>query len=77
MVGPARLSWPLVFRPLHDALLEDALDNAERQVTGRLQLPARWSPYVRALRRILAVARSGRDRHPGPAATDDVTGGRP
>jgi hypothetical protein len=63
MVGAARLWWPLVFRPLHDALIEDALDNAERQVTGQLQRPARWSPYVRALRRMLALARSGRDRH--------------
>lgn len=58
MTGPARFSWPLVFRPLHDALIEDALDNAARHVTGHLQRPARWSSHVRALRRV--VARSGR-----------------
>jgi len=27
--GPAKISWSLVFRPLHDALLEDAFDAAE------------------------------------------------
>lgn len=51
-VGPARLSWPLVFRPLHDALLEDALDKAERSLGGQ-PAGARWSLYVRALRRLL------------------------
>ncbi|MFD3980249.1 SRPBCC family protein [Streptomyces griseus] len=47
--GAARLAWPLLYRPLHDALVEDALDRAEP--TAR---PARWSPYVRLLRTALA-----------------------
>ncbi|WP_329619399.1 SRPBCC family protein [Streptomyces sp. NBC_01255] len=47
--GPARLTWPLVFRPLHDALLEDSLDRAELACTGTVDRPARWSPYVRML----------------------------
>ena len=51
--GPARLSWPLVFRPLHDALVEDSLDLAERAITGHLAKPARYSRYVRLLRRLL------------------------
>ncbi|MBU0493779.1 MAG: SRPBCC family protein [Chloroflexi bacterium] len=53
--GTARLTWPLVFRPLHDALLEDALDRAETHVGGR---PAArgWSPWVRALRWVLSRA---------------------
>lgn len=46
------LLWPLVFRWLHDALVEDALDNAERALTGRVRSPARWSPWVRLLRRL-------------------------
>jgi hypothetical protein len=54
--GPARLSWPLVFRPLHDALAEDSLDCAEQAVTGQAGEPARWSPYVRLLRRLLRRA---------------------
>lgn len=50
--GLARLSWPLAIRWLHDALLEDALDRAERACTGTVAAPARWSPYVRLLRRL-------------------------
>lgn len=58
--GPALLTWPLVFGPLHDALLEDGLDRAERTLTGTVRTPARWSPYVRLLR--AAVARAGLGR---------------
>ncbi len=59
--GPALLTWPLVFRPLHDALLEDCLDRAEHALTGTVRAPARWSPYVRLLR--AAAARGpGRGR---------------
>jgi len=48
--GPARLTWPLVFRPLHDALVEDSLDRAEQATTGGIARPTRWSRYVRLLR---------------------------
>ncbi|MFE3446252.1 SRPBCC family protein [Nocardia sp. NPDC059180] len=48
--GPARLTWPLAYRWLHDALLEDGLDRAQRDITGQLPRPARWSRYVRLLR---------------------------
>lgn len=48
--GPARLSWPLAFRWMHDACLEDALDRAEAACTGTVSQPSRWSPYVRLLR---------------------------
>ena len=48
--GWARLTWPLFFRPLHDALLEQLLDRAELALTGRVERPVRWSPYVRFLR---------------------------
>ena len=51
---PAWLTYPLLWRPLHDALIEDTLDRAERTLTGRVRSPARWSPYVRLLRAILA-----------------------
>ncbi|MFB6619021.1 SRPBCC family protein [Streptomyces sp. NPDC056367] len=53
VTGPARLTWPLVYRPLHDALLEDCLDRAELACSGTLARPARWSPYVRLLRALL------------------------
>ncbi len=48
--GPAALVWLLAIRPLHDALLEDALDNAERALGG-VPAPRRWSWWVRLLRR--------------------------
>ncbi|MEU9115589.1 SRPBCC family protein [Streptomyces sp. NPDC048483] len=50
--GPARLTWPLAYRHFHDAVLEDSLDGAERACTGGVARPARWSPYVRLLRRL-------------------------
>ncbi len=65
--GVARLLWPLVFRPLHDALMEDSLDRAERAVTGRVERQRGWSPYVRVLRRAFRAVgvgrRRGRDVH--------------
>ncbi|MDH6678729.1 hypothetical protein M2284_002942 [Rhodococcus sp. LBL1] len=61
--GKDLLRWLLVLRPLHDALVEDLLDRAERAVAGTVHTPARWSPYVRRLRRIL-----GRDA-PAPQTT--------
>jgi hypothetical protein len=32
--GTMRLAWPLVWRPMHDALIEDALDTAEASLSG-------------------------------------------
>jgi len=53
--GAMVLGWPLVIRWLHDALIEDLLDNAELAVTGVVARPARWSPWVRFLRGRLAA----------------------
>lgn len=50
---PAIVLWPLVIRPLHDALVEDALDNFEKETTSTVANPNRHSPYVRFLRSIL------------------------
>ncbi|WP_304454455.1 SRPBCC family protein [Nocardiopsis sp. YSL2] len=63
--GPALVAWPLVFRPLHDALLEDALDRAEQALHGSVRTPARWSARVRLLRAVLArTAPARRPRTP-------------
>jgi hypothetical protein len=51
----AWLKWALVVRPLHDALLEDALDKVELDLTGRIAHPARWNFLVKLLRRALAA----------------------
>lgn len=66
--GLARLTWPLLWRPLHDALIEDGLDRAELACTGTVRRPAHWSPYVRLLRTLLGLATR---RNPGrrPATT--------
>ena len=52
--GRTRLSWPLAIRWLHDACIEDLLDNAEEALTGAVARPARWSPWVRFLRHRMA-----------------------
>lgn len=52
--GGARVSWPFLFRPLHDALLEDALDKAEASVTGESWHPRTLPLSVRALRWLAA-----------------------
>ncbi|WP_043263054.1 hypothetical protein [Streptomyces sp. CT34] len=60
--GPARLAWPLLWRHLHDACLEDSMDRAEA-IWSAPTHPARWSRYVRLLRRLAATA----DRGAAPA----------
>jgi len=50
--GVTRFSWPLMFRWLHDALVEDALDRAEAAVTTRPLQKRHWSLWVRFLRRV-------------------------
>lgn len=51
--GWARLSWPLAFRWLHDALIEDALDRAESWCESGSQARRRqWSWWVRLLRSV-------------------------
>ncbi|MFH8369919.1 SRPBCC family protein [Streptomyces sp. NPDC018031] len=51
--GPARLGWPLVWRPLHDACLEESLDRAELACTGAVARPAVRGRYVTLLRRLV------------------------
>ena len=69
--GPARLSWPLAFRWLHDALLEDLLDRAELITTGTVARPARWSPLVRTLRGLSRPRRSDGQRLARPDGIGD------
>jgi len=51
------LKWKIAVEPLHDALLEDALDGAEQRLHGSVERPARWSLWVRGLRRLMAKRR--------------------
>jgi len=73
LTGAARLTWPALYRALHDALIEDSLDRAEWAVAGGDGRGARWSAYVRALRRLAgrrrpatAPSRPRPGAHPGP-----------
>ena len=50
--GAMRLMFSAVVEPLHDAVVEDLLDNAEREATGSVARPVSWSPRVRVLRRL-------------------------
>lgn len=47
--GLDRLLWPTVVRPLHDTIVEEVFDNAERAAAGRCAHPTRWSRRVRLL----------------------------
>lgn len=51
--GPALVTWPLFFRPLHDALVEEALDRAEAWALAVEPRPPRSSWWVRVLRFVL------------------------
>lgn len=51
--GLAYLTWPAIYSPLHDALIEDALDRAESALGVGAGRRAPWSPRVRVLRRLL------------------------
>ena len=50
--GTMRGKFPVMVGPLHDAVVEDLFDNAERETTGTVVRPAKWSPRVRVLRRL-------------------------
>lgn len=47
--GWAKVLWPLVFGPLHDALAEEAVARVVRELGGESAVPS-WSLWVRILR---------------------------
>lgn len=57
LAGRALISWPLVWRPLHDACIEDALAHAQR-VLGFNPEIKRWSPWVMVLRYVLSQGKA-------------------
>jgi hypothetical protein len=66
VTGPALLTWPVAIRPLHDALLEDALAQAQASL-GLTPVITPWSPWVRLLRRLMFGGRAQPQRAPNPA----------
>ena len=53
--GAALVTWSLMFRPLHDALMEDALDRVARELDPAARPHTRHSTWVKFLRRMLAM----------------------
>jgi hypothetical protein len=51
--GSAILSWPLIYRPMHDALIEDSLATAQVSLglPSKIQL---WSIWVKILRWVVS-----------------------
>jgi hypothetical protein len=60
------LRWWLMVGPLHDALLEDALDRAESALGGHVFAPARWGLRVRLLRWLARRKRAAQERRAAP-----------
>jgi hypothetical protein len=59
--GLATITWPVAFRPLHDALVEDALALGQASLGQAPQAP-RWSPWVRALRWLMSGGKAPSQR---------------
>ena len=55
--GAAQVLWPLIFRPLHDALIEDSLGSAELHLNLTPQV-SKWSWWVRFLRWAISAGKS-------------------
>lgn len=57
--GWALLTWPLVFRPLHDALIEESLDRAESECGSPPTFAHRRSLWTKTLRALFTVRMGG------------------
>jgi Protein of unknown function (DUF3995) len=54
-LGWTRIAWPLIVKPLHDALVEDGLDNAVRELDGERLEKRPLTRRVKFLRRGLSL----------------------
>jgi hypothetical protein len=55
--GLARISWPFVYRPLHDALIEDSLATAQSSLGQKPDI-VKWTVWVRFLRYLMSVGKA-------------------
>ena len=60
--GRALFTWPVIVRPLHDALLEDALNQAQSSL-GLTPAFSSWSAYVKLLRWLVTSGRAKPPKH--------------
>lgn len=70
--GVMRVALPLAVRSMHDAVLEDALDNLELAATGSLRSRSVWSPWARVCWHL--VEQSGVRSVPVPENADLIRG---
>jgi len=64
--GSALLTWPLVIRPLHDALLEDVLSTAQASL-GMTPRISPWSLWVKIIRWIMSGGKAQTQKMPNNA----------
>ena len=69
--GFAFLTWPLIIRPLHDALLEDALATAQASLGMIPQMQA-WSPLVKSIRWVMSGGKAQSQITPNKANSTDA-----
>jgi hypothetical protein len=69
--GPAVISWPLVYRPLHDALIEDSLATAQVSLGLTPKIMA-WSLWVRILRWVVSGGKARSQVSPNNTFSTDT-----
>jgi hypothetical protein len=74
--GPAILSWPLIYRPMHDALIEDSLATAEASL-GQASRIQPWSLWVRFLRWVVSRGKARAQVTPNQRLQGTPASGRP
>jgi len=73
--GPAVFSWPIAFRYLHDAALEDSLALAQASL-GLPPQVRKWSAWVKLLRWVVSKGKMQAQVTPG-ISSDRVAAGEP
>jgi len=69
--GPALFTWPVAIRALHDALVEDALAQAQASL-GLAPAVSPWSAWVKVLRWLMSGGRAGPQRAPTPVSPESA-----
>ena len=73
---PAILSWPVVYRPMHDALIEDSLATAEVSL-GHAPRIQPWSPWVKFLRWVVSRGKARAQVMPNKRCQETPASRRP
>jgi hypothetical protein len=74
--GRAILSWPAVYRPMHDALIEDSLATAAASL-GLAPRIHPWSLWVRFLRWVVSHGKARAQMMPNQRLQGTPASGRP